>query len=155
MDMAYVQGTTAGAPATGANIHVTGRRVVATIVDSIILGIVNYIVTQIFGTPTEVSGMQLTQLSPAGGVIIFLVAVAYFVLMEGLLGRTVGKYVTGIKIVDQATGAVPGAGKAALRTLLRIVDGLFVYLVGFIVVLSSQRRQRLGDMVAKTQVVRA
>ena len=47
---------------------------------------------------------------------------------------------------------VPGA---ILRTLLRVVDGLFGYLLGYVVVLASARRQRLGDMVAHTLVVRA
>jgi uncharacterized RDD family membrane protein YckC len=43
---------------------------------------------------------------------------------------------------------------AILWTVLRIIDGLFAYLVGFIVVLSSDRRRRLGDMAARTLVVR-
>ena len=47
----------------------------------------------------------------------------------------------------------PGAGAALIRTLLGI-DGLFGYLAGFIIVLASDRRRRLGDMAARTQVVR-
>jgi uncharacterized RDD family membrane protein YckC len=42
-----------------------------------------------------------------------------------------------------------------LRTVLRLIDGILGYLVAFIVVLASDRRRRLGDMVAKTLVVRA
>ncbi len=43
----------------------------------------------------------------------------------------------------------------SLRTILRIVDGLFIYLVGLIVaLLSGERRQRFGDMAGKTQVVK-
>jgi uncharacterized RDD family membrane protein YckC len=38
--------------------------------------------------------------------------------------------------------------------LLRIVDGLFSYLVAFIAVLISGKNQRLGDMAAHTLVVR-
>jgi uncharacterized RDD family membrane protein YckC len=45
-------------------------------------------------------------------------------------------------------------GAATIRTLLRLVDGLFGYLVGFVVVLASDKNQRLGDMAAKTLVVR-
>ena len=45
-------------------------------------------------------------------------------------------------------------GAVVIRNLLRIVDGLFGYLVGFIVVLVSQMRRRLGDMAAHTLVVR-
>jgi uncharacterized RDD family membrane protein YckC len=38
---------------------------------------------------------------------------------------------------------------------LRIIDGIFAYLVGFVIVLSSNRRRRLGDMAAGTLTVRA
>ena len=37
---------------------------------------------------------------------------------------------------------------------MRIIDGLFAYLVVFIAVLASQKNQRLGDMLANTLVVR-
>jgi uncharacterized RDD family membrane protein YckC len=42
-----------------------------------------------------------------------------------------------------------------VRSLLRIIDGLFVYLVGAILVWRSDMKQRFGDRVAKTVVVRA
>lgn len=145
--MTYVQ----GAP----NVHVTGRRIVATIVDGILLGIVSSIVTGSFGTTSTSSGFSLTSLSTGGSLLLFVVALLYFVLMEGLIGRTVGKMIAGIRVVDEATGTPPGIGRAAIRTLLRLIDGLFAYLVGFIIVMSSRRRRRLGDMAAKTLVVRA
>ena len=61
---------------------------------------------------------------------------------------------TGIKLVTEATGANPGVAAAAIRTVLRLVDGLFSYLVAFITVVISSKRQRLGDMAANTLVVR-
>jgi uncharacterized RDD family membrane protein YckC len=78
----------------------------------------------------------------------------HFTLLEGYLGQTVGKMLLGIKVIREDTGEVPGLGAAAIRTLLRLIDGLFAYLVGFIAVLSSSKRQRLGDMAAHTLVVR-
>jgi uncharacterized RDD family membrane protein YckC len=143
--MAYTAGTV--------EVHVTGRRVVATIIDSILFGIVNGILVGVLGTEDSGSGFDYTQLSP-GNFVAFVVVVLYYVFMEGVLGRTVGKMVTGIRVIDASTGAAPGIGKAAVRTILRIVDGFFAYLVGFIVVLSSDRRRRLGDMAARTLVVR-
>ena len=41
-----------------------------------------------------------------------------------------------------------------LRNLLRPIDGLVLYLVGFIVICVSPRRQRIGNRVAVTIVVR-
>jgi uncharacterized RDD family membrane protein YckC len=131
------------------NVHVTGRRVVATLIDGIVLGFLGGTVT--VGTNTTASDLELTRLSTGGSLVLLL----YYVLMESLLGRTVGKLITGIRVVDEATGNRPGVGAAIVRTLLRLIDGLFGYLVGFIIATSSVRRRRLGDMAAKTLVVRA
>jgi hypothetical protein len=43
---------------------------------------------------------------------------------------------------------------AAIRTLLRLVNSLLGYAVAFITVLVPDKRQRLGDMAARTLVVR-
>ncbi|MDT5034707.1 MAG: hypothetical protein QOC94_4878 [Actinoplanes sp.] len=142
-------------PAISPNVKVTGRRVVATLLDGVIFGIVSSIFTALFGTSSSSSGMAFTRLSTGGSALLFVVVVLYYVLMEGLAGRTVGKMITGIRVVDEATGGTPGVGQAVLRTVLRLIDGILGYLVAFIVVLASDRRRRLGDMVAKTLVVRA
>jgi uncharacterized RDD family membrane protein YckC len=60
----------------------------------------------------------------------------------------------GIKVVAEATGQTPGIAAAAIRTLLRLIDSLLGYAVAFITVLASDKRQRLGDMAARTLVVR-
>jgi uncharacterized RDD family membrane protein YckC len=44
-------------------------------------------------------------------------------------------------------------GAATIRTLLRIVDALLTYLVAFIAVLSTDKRQRLEDVAAHTLVI--
>nr|WP_296076486.1 RDD family protein [uncultured Actinoplanes sp.] len=136
------------------NVRVTGRRVVATILDGIVFGVISSILTTVFGTESDASGMNLTRLSSGGSIVLFLIVLAYYIVLEGSTGRTLGKMATGIKVVNEA-GNLPGYGAATIRTLLRIIDGLIGYLVGFIIVLSSDRRRRLGDMAAKTQVVRA
>jgi uncharacterized RDD family membrane protein YckC len=136
------------------DVRVTGRRVVATIIDGLIFGVLSTILTALFGTDSDSSGMNLTRLSTGGSLALFVLVLLYYVLLEGSIGRTVGKMVTGIKVVNES-GNPPGYGAAVIRTLLRIIDGLFAYLVGFIIVLASDRRRRLGDMAAKTQVVRA
>ena len=74
--------------------------------------------------------------------------------MEDYLGQTLGKMLLEIRVVREISGGVPGLGAAALRTVLRIIDGILFYAVAFVSVLASQKNQRLGDMVAKTLVVR-
>jgi uncharacterized RDD family membrane protein YckC len=75
-------------------------------------------------------------------------------MLEGYLSQTVGKMAVGIRVVAETTGQVPGSTAAAIRTVLRLVDGLFRYAVAFVTVLVSATRQRLGDMAARTLVVK-
>jgi uncharacterized RDD family membrane protein YckC len=78
----------------------------------------------------------------------------YYWLLEANSGQTLGKRWLGICVVN-AAGESPGGGKAAGRTVLRIIDFLpFFYLLGFIVVLATRGRAgRLGDLAAGTYVV--
>jgi hypothetical protein len=53
-------------------------------------------------------------------------------------------------------GAPAGMREIALRTVLRVIDGLFLYLVGLIVMVATkERRGRLGDLVGDTMIVSA
>ncbi|WP_164842538.1 RDD family protein [Actinoplanes solisilvae] len=145
---------TQSATTTGTDVRVTGRRVVATLIDGVVLGGIGGVISSLFGETTTGSGFAYTRLSPGGSLLLLVITIGYYVLLEGLLGRTLGKMVTGIRVVDANTGNRPGMGAVVIRTLLRIIDGLVGYLVGFIVVLSTERRQRIGDLAAKTLVVR-
>lgn len=81
--------------------------------------------------------------------------VLYFTYFDGTSGQTIGKKAVGIKVVDEETFAIIGMGRAFARNLLRIIDILpFFYIVGIISVLASGKKQRLGDMAARTVVVK-
>jgi uncharacterized RDD family membrane protein YckC len=136
--------------------QVTGRRVVATLIDGLIFGIVYWLLALAFGdVRTEGEAANWVSNLPVWASVAYgLFVLAYFVLLEGLLGQTLGKLATGIKVVAEATGQAPGIAAAAIRTLLRLIDGLFCYAVAFVTVLVSVKRQRLGDMAARTLVVR-
>ena len=132
-------------------VHVTGRRILAIIVDSLLIGLLLSPFT-LFGTNSD--GSMSTYQSVSQGLTYLVAVLLYFTLLEGYLGQTVGKMLLGIKVIREDNGEVPGLGTAALRTVLRLIDGLFGYLVGFIAVMASAKRQRLGDMAAHTLVVR-
>jgi uncharacterized RDD family membrane protein YckC len=88
-------------------------------------------------------------------VTLFGLAIVMFVVLQGLTGWTVGKLITGIRTVRE-DGQKAGLLKCLIRWLMWIVDGLpFAALVGFIVALTSSGHRRVGDMVAKTFVVRS
>jgi uncharacterized RDD family membrane protein YckC len=145
-----------GAAVPAEATRVTGRRVVATIIDGLIFGIVYWLLALAFGD-IRAQGEDANWVSNLPGwasVLYGLFVIGYYILLEGYRGQTVGKMATGIKVVSEATGMPPGIGAAAVRTVLRIIDGLFTYLVAFVTVLVSAKRQRLGDMAAHTLVVR-
>ncbi|HEX9015742.1 MAG TPA: RDD family protein [Chloroflexota bacterium] len=126
-----------------------GKRFVALAVDSVVLGVLGYVIAAFTGGTTS-DGFSLNGL-PA--MLWFLVSFAYYILLEGLLGATVGKLVLGIRVV-KADGSKCDIGAALIRNVLRIVDFLpFAYIVGIILIAASKQRQRVGDRVAGTVVV--
>jgi uncharacterized RDD family membrane protein YckC len=137
------------------DVHVTGRRVVATLVDTLLFSAVNGALANVVGDDRLDKGFDLTGFTVDGSLWLTLLAALYYVVLEGFFGRTIGKLVTGIKVIDAETGGRPGLLSAISRTALRLIDGIFGYLVALIVVVNSDRRRRLGDMAAKTLVVRA
>ena len=149
---AFATGVAVPAAAT----RVTGRRVVATVIDGLIFGVAYWLLALAFGdVRTEGDAANWVSNLPGWASVVYgLFVLGYYVLLEGYLGQTVGKMATGIKVVSEATGQTPGLAAAAIRTVLRLIDGLFCYAVAFFTVLASDKRQRLGDMAAHTLVVR-
>lgn len=86
--------------------------------------------------------------------ILLTIGFFYYWLAEAFLGGTVGKLVLGMR-VRMADGSPLGIAPSFIRNLLRIIDGLFFYLVAAFMVWFSPARQRLGDRVAGTVVVKA
>lgn len=87
-----------------------------------------------------------------GFLALALIGFVYYVSCEVLLGGTLGKLALGLRVVDEEGGSITW-GASVVRNLIRIVDGLFFYLVGAIAIWSSPCRQRLGDRAAHTYVV--
>jgi hypothetical protein len=76
-------------------------------------------------------------------------------VLQGLTGRTIGKFVTGIRTV-RPDGTRPGLVRAFIRELCWIIDGiptLVLPLVGGILALVTTGRRRIGDMLGRTYVV--
>jgi uncharacterized RDD family membrane protein YckC len=134
-------------------------RFVAVLLDAVIiflpLGIVVGLMTG--GGYTE-SGDSYANagINVGGNAFWLLVAlgVGYYVVCEAATGATLGKRLVGIRVVAE-DGEPVTLGAAVVRNLLRIVDALFFYLVGFLFAVTSSRGQRLGDRAAHTVVVRS
>jgi uncharacterized RDD family membrane protein YckC len=78
---------------------------------------------------------------------------AYYVCLEWWFGATLGKVVASARVTGLDGGRIDFR-QSLVRNLLRLVDAIGVYLVGAIFVILSKKRQRLGDVVARTVVTR-
>jgi len=88
-------------------------------------------------------------------VLFFLVYLAYFVVLEALWSRTLGKFFQGL-VVRKLDGTRIDWKAALLRGGLRIVEVNPLLLGGLpaaLVINASKRKQRIGDLIAGTVVV--
>lgn len=126
-----------------------GWRALATVIDTALLAIVAYVIAWLNGTTTE-AGFELR-----GGpfFLMTLIMLAYYITLEGLFGSTVGKMILGLRVVKLDGSAISWRA-SVVRNLLRFVDGIVFYLVGAILIWTSPQRQRLGDRLAETVIIR-
>ena len=117
-----------------------GRRLIAVIVDDILVGVVYGILYAVIGR---------------GGAygLGLLVSVAYFTFFEGSAsGQTVGKRIFDIRVVDFSSGGSIGYGRALLRQVGRILSGI-ACLLGYLWMLWDKEKQTWHDKIANTVVV--
>jgi len=78
----------------------------------------------------------------------------YYFLMEWRWGWTIGKRIIGLRVTG-ADGSRLTLRGALVRTLIRMIDAesIPMVLVGTAAILLTKRRQRLGDLAARTIVV--
>ncbi|MGZ4908386.1 MAG: RDD family protein [Halobacteriota archaeon] len=154
------------APATGMHYQGVAIRFVAILIDVIILAIITGIVTAPFNIPSSISvtnttGIPMVSTTPnplawVGGLISALIDLVYFVWLQGAYGQTVGKMAVKIKVVREDGSKIDYAD-AVVRTILALIDLIpyFIpYLLGAILIWSSDKKQRLGDRAAHTVVVK-
>ncbi|MGZ4938732.1 MAG: RDD family protein, partial [Halobacteriota archaeon] len=133
----------------------------------IIGGIIAGFVAVPLRSPSQISVMNTTgfpmvsvtqnPLAGLGSVITVVIFFVYFWLLEGTYGQTVGKMAVKIKVLREDGSKIDYAD-SAVRNILRPIDlipYIIPYLLGAILIWSSDKRQRLGDRVAHTIVVKA
>ena len=79
----------------------------------------------------------------------------YHFAMEWAFGWTIGKRIIGIRVTE-LDGSRLTFGGALLRNLVRVLDAEYPFgvFLGASVMMATGRRQRLGDLAARTMVVR-
>ncbi len=124
----------------------TGKRVIAYIIDAIVIGVVAAVALFILDTIGFPDWLK--------GLLALMFFYGYFTYLEGTTGQTLGKRAMSIRVVE-LDGQPISMGASLIRNLLRIVDSIFFGLVGLVLIIFTQKKQRLGDFAAQTVVVNA
>jgi uncharacterized RDD family membrane protein YckC len=131
-----------------------GPRAIAVIIDSLVFGVAAccffLVIALAAGGEFEQTGGPALLIQFGFGLLYY----GYFIVLEGTSGTTLGKRVLKLKVV-RVDGSPITMQDSVVRNLLRIIDGLFFYLVAALLVWTSPEKQRLGDRLAKTIVVGA
>lgn len=88
-------------------------------------------------------------------IFFFLIYLAYFFVLEALWSRTLGKFFQGL-VVRKLDGTRCDWQAALIRSALRIFEVNPILLGGLpagLVIIASERKQRIGDLLAGTLVV--
>jgi uncharacterized RDD family membrane protein YckC len=135
-----------------------GRRFMALVADFLILSAIFFPVTRVVkGVWVMSSGDHLWGygwvVTDPLCISFLIVIVAYFVLLEGLFGATIGKRLLGLQVV-QVSGGNPGVMRSLSRNVLRIIDSLPAFnILGVILIERSPEKARFGDRLAGTRVI--
>jgi uncharacterized RDD family membrane protein YckC len=146
MSQSYEQAPPAPAdpPTGGASGPRAGfwRRFAALIIDSILLGIVDFVLRKIFSVGLYYVGS-------------LIVNWGYYTAMEGSArGATVGKMALGIRVLDFEHGGRLSYGRALVRNVAKILSTIPIFL-GFFWMLWDPEKRTWHDKIAGAVVVPA
>jgi uncharacterized RDD family membrane protein YckC len=138
----------------GYDIAGLGSRLIAQLLDSLLVGIIALVID--IPVAAAVSGSDTQQTLPlvalAVSGVTLVVYIGYFTICEvSTGGRTPGKSSGRLRVLD-ISGAAPTAGQLLLRNLARVVDVALG--VGVVVMFWNRQSRRVGDLLAGTVVVR-
>lgn len=131
-----------------------GSRISAHILDLMIVGLLDGLAIAAIGALLAFTVGSPGYIQGIITVVAVTLPFLYFILLEGLNnGQTVGKMAFGLRV--RMIDGTPVTFSAAVgRTLLRFADILpGTYLIGLVAMLTSERSQRIGDMVSSTVVI--
>ena len=124
------------------------RRTYAFAIDIGILLMVVFIVGPIFGSSEGIFNIFSIQTA----IIDVFIFLAYFIIPTGIFGRTIGKWVAGISVVDEE-GNKPGVAIVIPREIVGRFVATITFGIGIIWVIFDEKRQGWHDKIAGTYVV--
>ena len=130
-----------------------GRRILAGFIDYFIIYTLFFLFIYAFGEP-NVDG-EYSVNGPLAFVPILFWGLAT-IGIEQWIGATLGNLIVGLKPVSiNGLDDELSIGQSFIRHILDPIDMFFFGLVGILSIKNSDRNQRVGDMAAKTIVVKS
>ena len=130
------------------------RRVAASLIDSVILGVVGAILGIVLGVAMVSGGTDDTEVVElTGNVVGLFLGWLYYALMESSSKQaTIGKMVMGIKVTDLEGNQISFA-RASGRHFGKIISSL-ILAIGYLMMLWTEKKQTLHDKMAGCLVVK-
>jgi uncharacterized RDD family membrane protein YckC len=125
-------------------------RISAAIIDFLIIWLIGFLTGYLFGDYYAYDDSIGYHLTGFPAFFLFAIEFGLISIQEGLTGKTIGKRVVRIKVIKDGTSET-FVSSSIIRHLFDIIDMFF--LVGLIVAATGEKKQRIGDLVAKTIVV--
>lgn len=120
------------------------RRFVAFFIDTVIVGIVNFVFQQFF---------YALKIGWLGILASLVVSIGYYVFYQQNIGQTIGKKTMKIKVID-AQGQTPSKVTFFLREIIgKFISGI-LFGIGYLWMLWDPKKQTLHDKIASTYVIR-
>lgn len=127
-----------------------GRRLVAVLLDSLIIGVMTYLIGVVAGLLSgDILGIGIAVTNIAS----FVISIGYFVVYQSQAGQTLGKKVMGVKVVN-AEGKTPSMVTFFLREIIGKMVSAIILMIGYLMILWDGRKQGLHDKIAGTFVVK-
>lgn len=130
-----------------------GRRLVAALLDGLIMMTVSTLIGFILGLSGAVSTSQQSSLSGLSYAIGLALSIAYYVFYQQRAGQTLGKKALGIKVVD-VSGNTPSLMTFFLREIIGKFISSLILGIGYLMVLWDSKKQGLHDKIAGTYVIK-
>lgn len=146
-----------------------GRRLVASIVDGLILGVIlipfNMVISAYTNNVSDPGGLYAQGVNSDYSatnvgftylltLLMVVIQLAYYIYFIGSKGQTPGKMALGVKVVRKDGVLKIGYGKAFMREVVGKFISSLVFGLGYLWILWDKEKQGWHDKIANTVVVR-
>lgn len=133
-------------PATSVKYAGFWIRVLASIIDSLIIGVAVSILLSMLGMGPA------TGFNNGSSMVNTLVTIGYMIYMTYKFEATLGKKALGLKVVSADNNRL-SLGQVILRETVGKIVSAIILMIGFIMVAFSDKKQGLHDKIANTLVI--